>query len=121
MSSKELNKKQIADRGILASIKHKDVLFGLAEIAAYSGMSIATIRRAIRRGTLIAGNAVKGGKYATTKQNIDIFISRQHLAEVIRVDGDKLPYHNRARRINEKLTKLLESKDQQEQKHQQEP
>jgi hypothetical protein len=112
MPSYEKNKTQIAREGIAEKVKNKEILNTLAEIAAYTNLSISTIRRAIRHEGLVAGRPVNRGaaRYLTTKQNIDIWLAKQHLANVIRTGSDKRPHGKKYADIKHKLLLTLAAK-----------
>lgn len=109
MSSRELTKQQIRELGLVEAIQHKEILNGLAEIAAYTGYSIRTIRRAIDHHGLIAGHNGDSGKYITTKENIRIWLAQKHLSQVIKRNSDKPPFTKQMRSIASKITSIIAS------------
>lgn len=97
MAISEPNKAEIIAAGIPEKIANETVLSGLKEIAAYMRISISTVRRSIKRYGLPAGSAGMGGKYITTKFNIDKWILTTHLQSVIKHNWDRIPINSQAK------------------------
>lgn len=80
MASAELNLTQIAEQGILRKIANQEHLSGLAEIAAFTGWSIGSVREKIKKQGMPAAKSLgRGGKYYTTKTAVRSWIREQHL------------------------------------------
>lgn len=79
MPSKEKNKSQILADGIPEKIEKVAILRGLAQISAYSGLSISQLRRYIKNGGFPAANAVDKGKYVCSKFAIDKWFLEQRI------------------------------------------
>lgn len=90
MPSAEKTKTEIAADGTLDRIQKKESLNGLAEIAAYLGISISTVRKYIKRyGMPAASFGGPGGKYLTTKTIVTDWARQSHLVMVIQHNWDR--------------------------------
>jgi hypothetical protein len=92
----ELTKAQIRERGIPERIANKAFLIGLAEIAAYTGTSIAWVRDAIRSYGLPVTR--KGRRLVTTKTIIDHWVREGHINLVETHDWDTIQAEEEAAR-----------------------
>jgi pyrrolidone-carboxylate peptidase len=89
MPSAEKNRQQILDLGIPEKVLDQDILCGLAEIAAFTGLSISSIRRRIKRAGLPAAPAVSGGKYIISKFALERWITMNHIRMVEQHNWDR--------------------------------
>ena len=73
MSSRELTKSAIKASGLAEKVQHKEYLKGLAEVAAYLGISISGVRSLRRKHGLPAPNLsnFRGGPTLTSKVLLD--------------------------------------------------
>jgi predicted Ser/Thr protein kinase len=77
MPSTEKNLTQIrSDAALMQRVEKAQILYGLAEIAAYTGFSISTVRRAIRQHDLKATTIKKYGKVMSAKSTVDMWLAK---------------------------------------------
>jgi excisionase family DNA binding protein len=91
MPSAEKNITQIAELGLPEKVINQHMLCGLAEIAAYLGVSISTVRKSIKKGGLPAGTWTTGGKYLASRRSVDRWIVQAHLRLVEANNWDRTP------------------------------
>jgi excisionase family DNA binding protein len=89
MPSAEKTIPQIEALGLPEEVKKREIFCGLAQIAAYLGCSIGTVRKSIKHGGLPAASWTTGGKYIASRRAIDIWIVRSHLRLVESNNWDK--------------------------------